>query len=53
MKVRGKFVDPQKQRYRPGKPIPSENLAAFQAERDRLLAYFEPEAELPLVRKQD
>jgi len=43
MKIRGKFVDPLRQKFQPGSPIAKSDMNRFKARIDELMAHFDPE----------
>ncbi len=50
MKIRGKFVDPQKQKFQPGVPIRKQEMAAFKRTVDGFLHEFQPRMVEPIVK---
>ena len=49
MKIRGKFVDPLRQKFQPGTPIAKSEMGRFKARIDELMAHFDPEASVHQV----
>lgn len=50
MRIRGRFVDPQKQKFQPGIPIPKQEMAAFKRNVAGYLHEFEPRVVEPIVK---
>lgn len=45
MKIRGKYVDPQQQKFQPGKPIRKDQMEEFQQHMREMMARLEPQAQ--------
>lgn len=45
MKIRGKFVDPQKQKFQPGVAIKKSQMGRFKKRMHELMTYFDPDPE--------
>lgn len=52
MKKNGRYVNPQAQKFEPGKPVPGDEMRAFHQRKGAFLAYLAPETTEPIVRVQ-
>jgi len=51
MKIRNKYVDPQRQRFEPGTPIPAREMDRFRNQMDAYVSQFQSPSETVMVKK--